>query len=783
MLNEQDYVSLLSQLNNSEKGDIITDGELEEIGVAYESKEKYEETMRNLAERLSMPSMGRGSIYLPVGKGKTSPRIKAGATMVLPGNIQKIKRINITGKVIASSDDAAKLFSAFRDPRIEIFNIVYASEIGEILAHTAWTCGLPSAVRSIDGDTLQDNFVKILKIRKHLGAEKIWIAHNHPSGSPEPSDEDINCTKVYAHYLRDRFSGHIILDHSEYSLITRDGVSRTFQLAESSQKANTTRRERASVISHPVVIARMFKKILSNDENTTAHAVIDNNHRVISWVYGSVNNINEIKKYMRNAGGINIITLTNDEKLFKDYSLLSEKKSNTDLDIFLDIILINRKTGHMEKSDAINRMGRSSGAWQRNESKELRYIVNNTVQGGFEPFNGQINKELFVSETETAYSKEKNMTEKISQINQLINEKGVVQEDGTIRISKEDWNGITGSLTKKMPFLFDSNMFRMLIENEASDDEITARPKQDSQPSLSGGTLQVKENSMSDEFEERESPLSQKEIAFLNTLHQRKVITEAMKNGSLCCLPGADGYADTQGAVNMVSGKFYHGVNVLYLKEHQRENKFPTAEYITAAQFDIARGDKPDLYIRKGEKGVSIHFSEKNEDTGEWEDKSVRLFNAAQANKPWELKAWVEQNQQKEQKTHAEFMRTHFGESWQPAVPVQKETVPEIVCTSTEPATYLGQYLAAVSLGTKFKASAEQAVQFVQKMEDALYEKAGINQKTGEPFSNPFKLSKICNEASYHCKETIKEARMEIRKLQQPEQKMEQQQTRGRGIK
>jgi len=43
-------------------------------------------------------------------------------------------------------------------------------------------------------------------------------------------------------------------------------------------------------------------------------------------------------------------------------------------------------------------------------------------------------------------------------------------------------------------------------------------------------------------------------------------------------------------------------------------------------------------------------------------------------------------------------------------------------------------------------------------MEDALYEKAGINQKTGEPFSNPFKLSKICNEASRHCKETIKEA-------------------------
>ena len=154
-----------------------------------------------------------------------------------------------------------------------------------------------------------------------------------------------------------------------------------------------------------------------------------------------------------------------------------------------------------------------------------------------------------------------------------------------------------------------------------------------------------------------------------------------------------------------------------------------------------------------------------------------------QANKPWELKAWVEQNRQKEQKEYVEFMRTHYGEKWQPPEAKQKEAGPEIVCTSTDPAKYLGQYFAAVSMGGKFKASAEQAAQFAQKMEEALYEKVGINQRTGEPYSNPFKLSKICNEASQHCKETIKEHRMEARKQEQPEQKLEQQLSRGRGIK
>ena len=76
MHNRQNKLSLLSQLDESERGNIITAGELEEIGAAYESKEKYEETMRDLAERLSKPRMGRGNTYVPVGSGKTSQKLK-----------------------------------------------------------------------------------------------------------------------------------------------------------------------------------------------------------------------------------------------------------------------------------------------------------------------------------------------------------------------------------------------------------------------------------------------------------------------------------------------------------------------------------------------------------------------------------------------------------------------------------------------------------------------------------------------------------------------------------
>ena len=296
-----------------------------------------------------------------------------------------------------------------------------------------------------------------------------------------------------------------------------------------------------------------------------------------------------------------------------------------------------------------------------------------------------------------------------------------------------------------------------------------------------------KEKRMSDNFEGQldefqNQQLSPKEQAFLNMVHQRKVITEAMKNGTLSCLPGKDGYADTSPALNLVSGKVYHGANLLYLKEHQKENGFPTGEYITAGMFDKARKDNPDLYIRKGEQGVSIYFSEKNEESGKYEDKSVRLFNVAQTNKPWELKAWAEQQQQKEQEKYIEYMRTQYGDKWQPPEAKQKEAGPDVVCTSTEPAKYLGQYLAAVSMGSKFKASPEQVSEFSRNMEESLYEKVGVSAKSGQPVTNPFKLSKISNEASQHCRETIKAVRMETQKMEQPGQKLEQQQSRGRGM-
>ena len=654
--------------------------------------------MRKIAERLSAAQARRGA-YVPVGNERTSPRIKAGTSTVPVGNLPKIKRVNIVGKAIHNAGDAAQLFSIFRDPRIEIFNIAYVSRTGKVLAHSAWTSGLPSNSTFVGGNTRDEGFQLIQKTMEHLGANHFWVAHNHPSGNPEPSVEDEKATEAYRSCFKEKFAGHIILDHKEYSLFENDFFNnRSFErraFKEPVKRFVTERQERAVTISDPEDIAKLFKNVFSKNTDTTAYAVLDNKNRVVSWLYGGDNYPDELKEYMRAAGGAKVIALTNNGFLYDKHCFRANQSADTKYDVILDVILINRKTGDFERSHSRDEPP-SGAAWQYNEPKVLNYIVKNQAKNlelePSPPLSGQVNN-----------IKENTMSD--------INENPAVEQDTSV-----------------------------------------------------------------------EKNLTDRELAFRNETWQRKVIADALKNNTCSCLPGADGYADTKPAVNLVIGTVYHGANLLFLREHQKQNHFPTAEYATLSQIDRARESNPSLFIIKGQKGVSVHTSVKNEETGEYDEKHIRLFNIAQLNKPQLFKKWAEDVRLEKFTNYSQYMQELHGDSWKPPEARQKGPGPEIACKSTEPAEYLGQYLAAVSMGGKFKASPEQGKEFAQKMVDSLYAKTEIcksGERQGELVSDPFKLTKISREASRHCKEVIKEI---MRPNITHEQKQEQKQEQSRGI-
>jgi hypothetical protein len=224
-----------------------------------------------------------------------------------------------------------------------------------------------------------------------------------------------------------------------------------------------------------------------------------------------------------------------------------------------------------------------------------------------------------------------------------------------------------------------------------------------------------------------------------NILYQRKVIAESLKNGSHPCLPGADGSIDTSPAINIMSGNRYHGASLLYLKDHQKRNGFPTAEYIRPEALKNA-----DMSVRKGEHSVQINYQEKNEKTGEWEQKNIRLFNVTQTAKPWKVKEYAKQQQEAWEQERVAYLKSQYGTNWEPNT---KEPGPDMAITSTEPERYLAQYFAAVSMGSKLTATSEQGKEFAQRCGELISE------------CNIDGLSKLCNKAGILCKEVIREQR------------------------
>jgi hypothetical protein len=320
--------------------------------------------------------------------------------------------------------------------------------------------------------------------------------------------------------------------------------------------------------------------------------------------------------------------------------------------------------------------------------------------------------------------------------------------------------------------------------------------------------INSKENLMSEVFEDREEEtiaeekeLSPKQQAFIKAAREaaydRKTVADAIRAGTLACLPGTDGYADTTPALNImnIDNKYYHGANLLLIKEHQKQNGFPTGEYLTAFQIDKAKEEKPDLFIRQGQHGITIHVNEKNDQTGDWDEKDIKLFNVAQLNKPAVIKEWAEQKRQEKEQEKLEYLQTQYGTGYKPPEPKTREPGPEIVCSSTEPEKYLGQYLAAVSMGSKFKVSPEQSAEFSDKMIASIYKKMepyvnkegeikqpSLNKETNEPITDSFSFIKISAAASQECKTFMRDLRIEAQKQNQPEQKQEQTQSLGRSM-
>lgn len=257
------------------------------------------------------------------------------------------------------------------------------------------------------------------------------------------------------------------------------------------------------------------------------------------------------------------------------------------------------------------------------------------------------------------------------------------------------------------------------------------------------------------------SPEDQKNLEIAKAKGDRNRIAQALKEGTLCCIPDESGYADTDAARNIVTGTKYRGASMLLLKQFAKENNYPTAEYVSFESLSLMNdklnlGGTDRISLPKGSKGFTITYSKETEnpETGEktFSPEHIRLFNVACLRNAEKVKEF-EVIQKHERQEFVKAQLASQGKNFAPR-PSENSTE-EIVCSSVKPEEYLGQYFAAVSLGAKFKATKEQSEEFAKNAVDFLYEKSRENH------INPFNLSILSRNANAYCKNFLKSARQE----------------------
>jgi hypothetical protein len=139
--------------------------------------------------------------------------------------------VDIRGKTAKSMEELAAILKDFRNPSREILHFVYLSKDGNILAHTAITSNRIDLVQM----TKKEFSFKLQDRAKKLGADTIYMAHNHPSGNVEPSQAD-EAILLKAAMGNELVKGSIILDHNKATFMKIDKSNKPIVGIDTTQK-------------------------------------------------------------------------------------------------------------------------------------------------------------------------------------------------------------------------------------------------------------------------------------------------------------------------------------------------------------------------------------------------------------------------------------------------------------------------------------------------------------------------------------------------------------------
>ncbi len=123
---------------------------------------------------------------------------------------RRLQRAKRNAKYVKSSDDAYRvLFPRLAHRRVEVFACIYLNSRNRVLRVAELSVG------GMEASVVQPR--EVYRVALEEGATRVIVGHNHPSGDPEPSGDDIRITKALR--LGGELLGVELLDH----LIVGDG--------------------------------------------------------------------------------------------------------------------------------------------------------------------------------------------------------------------------------------------------------------------------------------------------------------------------------------------------------------------------------------------------------------------------------------------------------------------------------------------------------------------------------------------------------------------------------
>lgn len=193
---------------------------------------------------IDLETYGRG---VSSARGKMAAGGGVGATVKASGIPADFKRsgfVSLSGTKVEGPGDLAAVAQIFRDPRIETLRIFYIKD-GKVVAHEGLSSRMPHFSQFYAPKDIPKEVTKIIRRMRRVGANQIYLLHNHPTGNPKASAQDVAFTdfldKNLSNYAKKMgveasVEAHVIIDHEEYAVVRPRSKPETFLLDEASEK-------------------------------------------------------------------------------------------------------------------------------------------------------------------------------------------------------------------------------------------------------------------------------------------------------------------------------------------------------------------------------------------------------------------------------------------------------------------------------------------------------------------------------------------------------------------